>query len=86
MDPDQFQKLRDELDRFSLTQDIGALKSLQHLNGVINEALRLHPALPSGGLRETPESGLTIAGQYIPGKVTILAPRYTIGRCESDFS
>ncbi len=63
--------------------DHEVLKAMPHLNAVINEALRLHPALPSGGLRQTPKEGLTIAGQYLPGNVIVSAPRYSLGRCES---
>lgn len=62
--------------------DHEVLKAMPHLNAVINEALRLHPALPSGGLRQTPPDGVTIAGQYIPGNVVVSAPRYSLGRCE----
>lgn len=65
--------------------DSAALQDLPHLNGVINETLRLHPPVPSGGYRETPSQGITVAGQYIPGHTTIVAPRYTIGRLESCF-
>ena len=79
-DPSQIVKLRNELDSCSSISNIKELKSMDHLNGVINEALRLHPGLPSGGFRQTPPEGLTISGQYIPGDVTIVAPRYTIGR------
>ncbi|MCJ1320172.1 hypothetical protein MMC15_005510 [Xylographa vitiligo] len=82
-DPSQIVKLRNELDSCSSISNIKELKSMDHLNGVINEALRLHPGLPSGGFRQTPPEGLTISGQYIPGDVTIVAPRYTIGRLES---
>ncbi|KAJ6032702.1 Cytochrome P450 [Penicillium herquei] len=38
----------------------GDLKDLDHLNGVINEALRLCPPVPSSVPRETPSEGLTI--------------------------
>ncbi|KAK3167524.1 hypothetical protein OEA41_010651 [Lepraria neglecta] len=79
-DPTQTMKLRAELDKVDNLQDSDELKSMAHLNGMINEALRLHPALPSGGLRETPPEGLTIAGHFIPGNVTIVAPRYSLGR------
>lgn len=74
-------KLREELDCIRL-QDVDSLRSNKHMKGVIYEALRLHPALPSGGLRETPPEGLTIAGRYIPGNVIVSAPRYSLGRCE----
>ena len=75
-------KLRAEIDSLTSLTDIHALEQMHHLNGMINEALRLHPALPSRGLRVTPSDGLTIGGRYIPGGVTVVAPRYSIGRCE----
>ena len=81
-DPSQADKLRAELEGIDSVQDISALQSKAHLNGVINEALRLHPALPSGGFRETPIEGINIAGQYIPGNVVVSAPRYSLGRRE----
>ena len=76
----QLTKLRSEVAKASSPFDSGALKTMFHLNGVINEALRLHPSLPSSGLRHTPKEGITIAGQYIPGNVTVSAPRYSLGR------
>lgn len=57
------------------------LESLMYLNGFINEVLRLHPPVPTGGYRETPSEGLVIAGHYVPGNVTIVTPRYTLERC-----
>lgn len=79
-DPSQIFKIRGELEKVNNLQNLEALKSVAYLKSMINEALRLHPALPSGGLRETPLEGLTIAGQYIPGNVVVLAPRYSLGR------
>lgn len=82
--PDQAEKLHAEL----LSVDIHDRKSLQalpHLNGFIQETLRLHPPVPSGGYRQTPPEGITVAGQYIPGYTTIVSPRYSLGRLESCF-
>ena len=62
--------------------DRKALQTLAHLNGFINECLRLHPPVPSGGYRETPPEGLKVGDYEIPGRTTIVAPRYTLGRCE----
>ena len=78
--PDHTAKIRDELSRADWTNDSKALKELDHMNGAINEVLRLHPSVPTGGYRETPPEGLDIAGTWIPGGVTIVAPRYTMGR------
>lgn len=58
------------------------LAHLEHLNSVINEALRLYPPVPSALQRLTPPEGLTVAGTYIPGNVTIYCPQYVIGRSE----
>ena len=63
--------------------DIKVLAALPHLNAVINEAMRLHPAALTGGVRKTPDNeGVNIAGVYIPPETTIVAPRYTISRRE----
>ena len=82
--PEQQEKLYQELTSIAIT-DFKALQNLPHLNGVINEALRIHPPVPSVGYRETPLAGVTVAGTYIPGRTTIVAPRYSIGRLESCF-
>ncbi|KAL8891148.1 MAG: hypothetical protein Q9192_005778, partial [Flavoplaca navasiana] len=78
--PEELLKLQAELDTLAVIDDLHALQSLPHLNGIINETLRLHPAVPTGGLREAPTEGCTVAGRFIPGKTTICAPRYTLGR------
>ncbi|KAL8670626.1 MAG: hypothetical protein Q9168_004837 [Polycauliona sp. 1 TL-2023] len=83
--PDQLRKLQAELDTLAIIDDLKALQPLPHLNGIINEVLRLHPAVPTGGLRETPAEGCTIAGRYVPGNTVICAPRYSLGRLESCF-
>ena len=60
--------------------DVKHLTSLDHLNGVISEALRLHPVLPTGGNGKTLEHGVTIGGRYIPPYTAIVAPQYCISR------
>ncbi|PNP46211.1 hypothetical protein TGAMA5MH_02246 [Trichoderma gamsii] len=65
--------------------DLKTLVTLPHLNAVIKESLRLHPALLTGGNRKTSDTGLTIGGRFIPPHTTIVAPRYTIGRLEDCF-
>lgn len=54
---------------------------LPFLDGCINETLRLYPPLPTGGARQTVDKPITIAGRYIPPQTTIVAPRWSIGRC-----
>ncbi|KAL8947425.1 MAG: hypothetical protein Q9222_006293 [Ikaeria aurantiellina] len=82
--PDHQEKLYKELTSVDI-HDPGALKSLPHLNGVINESLRIHPPVPTGGYRQSPPGGMKIGGRYIPGDITIVAPRYTLGKLEECF-
>lgn len=74
------EELRSELKTVTSTQDTNSLQSLPLLNGFINETLRLHPPVPTGGYRESPIEGIVIAGQRIPEGITIVAPHYSIGR------
>jgi cytochrome P450 len=78
--PDHAAKVREEVNSLSSVYDSNGLKNLDHMNGCINEVLRLHPSVPTGGYRESPPEGLEIAGTWIPGNTTIVAPRYTMGR------
>ncbi|KAM7199177.1 cytochrome P450 [Rhypophila sp. PSN 637] len=56
------------------------LTDLKHLNGIINEALRLIPPVPSALQRLTPPEGLVIDGTFVPGNVTVYCPQYVLGR------
>ncbi|OQD63156.1 hypothetical protein PENPOL_c010G08693 [Penicillium polonicum] len=62
------------------------LAELKHLNGVINEALRLCPPVPSALPRVTPREGLTIDGTFIPGNTTLYCPQYVLGRSPECYS
>lgn len=79
--PDIVQKLREEL--APLTEGDWQEKDIrgaQYLNGCINEALRLHPPVPSGVNRLTPPEGLQLGDTWIPGGVTFITPQYVMGR------
>ena len=83
-DPSQVQKLREELEPLMLSDEpfnVRIVQNAKHLNGVINEALRLHPPTPSGGFRTTPPLGITVDGVFIPGGVNVNVPLYAPGRC-----
>ena len=80
--PQQLQKLQTELDSLESTSDSTVLQHAQHLNGIINETMRLHPATLTGNLRETPPEGAMISGRFIPGNIVICSPRYIIGKCQ----
>ncbi|CAG9953639.1 unnamed protein product [Clonostachys rosea f. rosea IK726] len=82
--PENMDKIREEL-RGVDYNDVNALAALPHLNGAINETMRLFPAGPTFGSRQTPPEGLDCDGVYIPGNVKIFAPRWSIGRLEEAF-
>ncbi|KAL1610740.1 hypothetical protein SLS60_002410 [Paraconiothyrium brasiliense] len=51
--------------------DVGSTLELPYLNAVINEGLRMHHPTPSPLPRVVPAEGMTIAGKWIPGGVSI---------------
>ncbi|KAL3485692.1 cytochrome P450 [Aspergillus germanicus] len=86
--PEEIEKLRAELAPYvDKDQPDGEflhskIAHLEHLNGVINEALRLYPAVPSALGRLTPPEGIIIDGVHIPGGTHILCPMYALARSE----
>ncbi|KAJ3943433.1 uncharacterized protein N0V96_006358 [Colletotrichum fioriniae] len=82
--PEHAEKVYEELKDIDAT-NLKTLTSLPHLNAVINEGLRLYPALLTGGARKTTENGATIGGTFIPPDTTIIAPRHVISRREDCF-
>jgi hypothetical protein len=80
------QKIRTELAESGIRNDdsfsVPALQSLHYMNGVINEALRLHPPVPGGVFRQTPPEGLQVGDRFIPGNVNLLTPHYSLHRCK----
>jgi len=87
--PSIVNKLREELKQLNylpgVESEVKDIQNAEYLNGIINEALRLHPAVPSGVLRQTPTEGIDINGTYIPGGVTVSSPLHSMGRLESCF-
>ena len=78
-DPVLLRRLRQDLDELpTLTHD--NLKTVKHLDAVINETLRMHPPVPSGTQRVTPPEGLDIGGEHIPGNIIVQVPSYTVFR------
>ncbi|KAK6957361.1 hypothetical protein Daesc_000145 [Daldinia eschscholtzii] len=65
--------------------DKSQLQNCNHLTALINETLRLYPPVPTGGYRQSPPTGMTINDVYIPGNVTIVAPRYSLARLDSSY-
>ncbi|PQE17502.1 cytochrome P450 protein [Rutstroemia sp. NJR-2017a BBW] len=60
--------------------DSRTLATLTFLNAVLDESMRLHPALMTGGIRQASKDGVTIAGVFIPSLTNIVAPQYCIAR------
>lgn len=76
--------LRDEIDNLP-RDELGDyvhtdLAVLKHLNGVINESLRLFPPVPTILPRLTPAEGLDVGGTFIPGNTTVFCPQFIVGR------
>lgn len=81
--PEEVEKIRSEL-RLSAQGDWSDsnINQLGHLNGAINEALRLYPPGPSGVFRTTPPEGMRVGQTFIPGNVTVQIPPYIVSRGE----
>ena len=58
------------------------LQRLDHLNGIINETLRLHSPAGLALQRKTPPEGLMIGEVFVPGNITIWSPQIIIGKSE----
>lgn len=79
--PEEVKKLREELR--PLTKGDWAdidIRHAQHLNGAIDEALRLHPPVPSGVERIVPKGGAHVGNVFLPGEIQVWMPQYVIGR------
>lgn len=84
--PEHISKVREEITpNLTSTGDVldQKIQHLNHLNGVINETLRLHPPVPTALPRCTPPEGLEIGDKHIPGNTTVWCPQYTIGKSSS---
>ena len=85
-DPTLVEKLREEIEQIwnqKTEFSVWDFQNARYLNGVINEALRLYPPVPSGVMRLTPPEGVTIDDAFVPGGVNISVPNWAIGRCKT---
>ncbi|PYH90165.1 cytochrome P450 [Aspergillus ellipticus CBS 707.79] len=89
--PEEVRKLRAELAPYVDENEPrgefrdSKISHLEHLNGVINEGLRLYPAVPSSLPRETPPEGVQVDGVYIPGSTSVVCPMFVMGRSELSY-
>lgn len=83
--PDTAAKIQKELENVD-PLDLSAIPALPHLNATIHESMRLYPAAPTVGSRNTPSEGIMIGETFIPGDTKVLAPRWIIMRRKSCLS
>ncbi|KAM5372586.1 hypothetical protein ACJZ2D_007360 [Fusarium nematophilum] len=87
--PEVYKKLQREVDECFSQQDQAGhaeFAKLKYLQAVIDEAMRLHPAIPSGVQRVAPPEGVQVGDAFIPGNTIIQVPTYTINRDERSFA
>ncbi|KAL2851910.1 cytochrome P450 [Aspergillus pseudoustus] len=90
-DPAVYRKLQSELDRAfskaSQPQPLAneTLRRLPYLEAVVNETIRLKPAVPSGQPRQTPPGGLQVDEMWIPGDTIVVIPQHVIQRDDRYF-
>ncbi|KAF6806507.1 cytochrome p450 [Colletotrichum sojae] len=78
--PDEYEKLQGEVDEYFRHHDKpehAPLSKLRYLQACIDEALRLHPPVPSGVQRMTPPEGLQVDDVWLPGDTIVFVPSYT---------
>lgn len=83
LEPQYLKRLQAEVDElFDSDREVDAisLAKLPYLDACINEALRMHPPVPSGVQRMTPPEGLQIGETFIPGNSIVQIPSHTMFR------
>lgn len=69
------QKLKSDIDAVLGEQwAYEEVKKITFIDDIINETLRLKPALLTGGYRVTPLQGLTVDDTFIPGDTNVFVP------------
>ena len=75
--PDKMKKLIDEVRtayRKSKDIDILSVARLKYMSAVLDETMRIYPAVPNQGARITPPGGATVEGRWLPKNVRSLFP------------
>ncbi|KAH8203627.1 hypothetical protein TruAng_002157 [Truncatella angustata] len=79
--PDIYRKLQRQVDSVMPSMDdwtYDKTKSIIFIDDIINETLRLKPALLTGSYRMTPPEGIQVDEQYIPGNTNVIVPTQLI--------
>ncbi|KEQ90829.1 hypothetical protein AUEXF2481DRAFT_9105 [Aureobasidium subglaciale EXF-2481] len=88
INPDKMAKLVAEIrGTFASESDITVdeLARLTYLKACIEEGLRMYPPVPGSLPRKVPEGGALVAGQWIPGDVTVAISNWTINHSAINF-
>ncbi|KAI1288552.1 cytochrome P450 monooxygenase-like protein [Xylaria venustula] len=80
--PEHARRIQSEVDGVD-PNDANTLAALPHLNGVINEAVRLVPPVMTGAHRITGPNGMLIDDVLIPPGVKVTCPKYVLQRMET---
>ncbi|KAJ9294970.1 hypothetical protein DTO271G3_6532 [Paecilomyces variotii] len=89
VNPSVYERLQQQLDNLfpnasdSFTYE--QVRNIPYVEAIINETLRLKPAVPSGQPRVTPPDGLLIDDVWIPGDVNVIVPQYIVQRDNRNF-
>ncbi|KAJ3988632.1 cytochrome P450 [Lentinula detonsa] len=87
--PSAYNRLRDEIDAYAdHALNYNTQAGMPYLNAVINENLRLLPAVPSGSVRGTTQEtgGQYLGSYYIPPNTTVSIHFYSMHRDPRNFS
>ncbi|KAF7344408.1 hypothetical protein MSAN_01922000 [Mycena sanguinolenta] len=90
--PEYYRRVQQELDEVIADGDdpldTKKYQELHFLSACINEALRLHPPVPSNGTRQIPftQCGRSISGRFIPPGTSVSTPAYSLHRDPEYFS
>ncbi|KAJ7685627.1 high nitrogen upregulated cytochrome P450 monooxygenase 2 [Mycena polygramma] len=90
--PEHYTRLQQELDNVFVEGDdpldVDKHDELHFLSACINETLRLHPPVPSSGIRQVHlgQSGRIVAGRFIPEGTSVYTPAYSLHHNPEYFS
>ncbi|TLD04263.1 uncharacterized protein PgNI_12058 [Pyricularia grisea] len=73
---------------FATEQEIDAVRvqHLEYLSAVLNETMRLYPAVPWSLTRRTPPEGNMVCGDFIPGDCLLTISQWTMAHYEKNFA